>query len=159
MPKMVAKTVAIATTRRLFRARPTSQSIIEQRSALDDNALPAIEPALDVGPIALLEAHLHRTRLEGPWLDLDEDLILLLSQNQRRRRDARHIPAGSQKGRIGEHVRLQSQVWILKSDAHLGPARVRVENIADKQHFALEDFFWISRQHDVDRLSFRNQRG
>ena len=41
---------------------------------VDDDALPAIEPALDDGPIALLEGNLHRTRLEGPWLDFDEDL-------------------------------------------------------------------------------------
>src|SRR6516162_2556301 len=107
---MVAKTVAIATTRRLFRARPTSQSIIEQRSALDHDALPAIEPALDDGPIALLEGNLHRTRLERPRLDLDEYLIGLLPQHERARRNVRHVAAGSQKRRIGEHVRLQPQV-------------------------------------------------
>jgi hypothetical protein len=68
----VAKTQIIATTRRFFRAKPTSQSIIKQHSALHDDALAGFETARDDGLIILLETDLDGARFKGPWGDLDE---------------------------------------------------------------------------------------
>ena len=45
--RRAAKMQIIATTRRLRSAKPTSQSIIEQHSALDDDAIAGLDAALD----------------------------------------------------------------------------------------------------------------
>jgi hypothetical protein len=53
---MVVKTQIIATTRRFLSARVTSQSIIEEHSALDDDALAGLEAGGDDGEIVMRAA-------------------------------------------------------------------------------------------------------
>src|ERR1700674_2599807 len=101
---MVAKTQIIATTRRLCRAKPTSRSIIEQHSALHDDAVAGLEAARDDGLIVLLETDLDGARLEGPWRDLDEHPISLVLQHQGGRRQDQHVLLWGQEDRIGEHI-------------------------------------------------------
>src|ERR1700676_500867 len=135
---MVAKTQIIATTRRLCRAKPTSRSIIEQHSALHDDAVVGFEATRDDGLIALLETDLDGARLEGPWRDLNEHAIGLVLQDQGGRRQDQYVFFWGQEGGIGEHVQLQPCIRILERNADLGPARVGVEHVTDKEHLALE---------------------
>jgi hypothetical protein len=120
------------------KAEPTSQSIIKQHSALHDDALAGNETARDDGLIVLLEADLDGTRLKGPWRDLDEHLIGLVLQHQGRRRHDQHVLFWAQKDGIGEHVQLEPRRRVLERNTDLGPARVRLENVADKENLPLE---------------------
>src|SRR5258708_36691013 len=104
---MVEKTQITATPRRLLSAGLTSRSIIEQPSALDDDALARLEAARDDDEIVLLEADHDRTRFKGPWRHLDEDAIGLVLQHHRARPQDEHVLLWGEEGGIGEHIRLQ----------------------------------------------------
>src|SRR6516225_11760440 len=156
---MAAKTQIIATTRRFWRAMRTSRSIIEQYCALDDDALTGLQAMRDDDLILLLEIDVHRARLECPGRNLDEDLIGLVSQHHGRRRDDPYrLLRGHERG-AGEHVRLQPHVRVWKRDADLGAARVRIQNVADEEDPALEDFAGIGSKDNVDGLTPRHQGG
>src|SRR5262249_33417976 len=126
----------IATTRCFLSARLTIASIIEQHSALDDDAVTRRQSASDGDAIALLDSGLDRTRLEGPGRDFDEHLIGVVVEDQRGGRDDWHRLLRRQKAHAGKHPRLQPDVGVLKRDAYLGAARIGVEHIADEQHLA-----------------------
>ncbi len=75
---MARKKQIIATTARLRSANVTSASIIEEHSALDDDAIPGLEAACHDGVVTLLEGDLDGMGLEHPGLDLDEHLVGLV---------------------------------------------------------------------------------
>src|SRR5712691_13383764 len=133
---MPANRHTIATTRRFLRAKPTSQSIIEQDSALYDHAVAGFDAALDDGLIALLETDFDGACLERPRLDLDEYLIDVVLQHERRGRDDRHHLLGSEEGDVGEHSGLQSYAQVGKRDPDLGATGVRIEHVADEKDAA-----------------------
>src|SRR6267378_4508881 len=117
---MATKMQTIASTRRFRSAKATSRSIIEEHPALHDDPVARFEPALDDRLIALLERDLHWPGFEIPWRDLDEHLIFVLLQDQRRRGDDWHRLPRREEADIGEHVGLQPDVRIREGDADLG---------------------------------------
>src|ERR1700730_17803755 len=129
----------IATIRRLRRAKPTSQSITEQHSALDDDAVAGLDAAPENGLVALLETDVDGARLERPWRDLDQHLTGVVLQHQRAGRDDRHALRRRIEADIGEHAGLETRGGIVESDTDLGASRVGVEDVADEQNLPLED--------------------
>src|SRR5579871_2878448 len=110
------KMQTIATTRRFLSAKSTSRSIIEEHSALHDNAIAGFQAAPDDGIIPLLKANVHAACFETPRGDLDEHLICIILQNQRcRRHDGNHL-LRSEEGYIGEHARLEPEIRIREAD-------------------------------------------
>src|SRR6516225_6628663 len=133
MPYRVRKSVINAITKRFRKAKPTSQSIIEEHSARGNDAVANLEAGLDGSFVALEKIDPDRSRLEAPRCHLHEYLIGLIPQHQRARGDYRHALLWCQQSRDSEHVRFKPRVGIRKRDTNLGSTRVWVENIADKK--------------------------
>src|SRR5215510_12286266 len=127
-------------TNRFLRANPTIQSIIEKHPAPGDDALAGFEAFLDDDQIALLEARLDQPRLERPRSGLDKSLIAVLLQYKRSGRYDRHILCRREESDVGEHGRLQPVLRISKGDPDFRPTRIRIKDLADEEHPALEDF-------------------
>src|SRR5665647_3626462 len=72
----------IAATRRLRRAKKTSQSITEQHSPLDDDAFARLDAAGEKYLVALLEGDVHRPRLERPGRGFDKHLADVVPEHQ-----------------------------------------------------------------------------
>src|SRR5215472_18484967 len=151
------KMQTITTTRRFCKANATSRSIIEEHSALHDHAVTNLETAVDHGLTASLEAGFHRDRFEGPGRDLGEYPIGVVLEHQSRCRNRRQQLPWPEKRHIGKHAWLKSQGRVLDADADLGPTRVEVEHIADKEDLALEDLTRIGGEHDIGQLPFCDQ--
>src|SRR6516225_8919755 len=118
----------------------TSRSIIEQHRAFDDDVLTGPQAVRYDGLIPLLKIDVDGARFERPRGNLDEHLIGLVSEHYGRRRDRRHRLLRGQEGGAGEHIRLQPNVGVLKGYTDLGTSRVRIENVADEENSALENF-------------------
>src|SRR5260370_25974311 len=104
---MAAKMQIIATTRRLCKAKATRRSIIEEHSALHDDAIADLETALNHRLVALLETDLDRDGREGPRRHLDEHLIGIVFEHQCRRRYDRHRLTWREERHVGEHAGLK----------------------------------------------------
>src|ERR1700692_1802518 len=97
----------IAATRRLRSAKLTIQSITEQHSALDDDALARLAAALERDLLALLEAEVDGARLEPPRRGLDIDLGEVVLEDERACRHDRDLLRGRKEGDVGEHAGAQ----------------------------------------------------
>src|SRR5216683_6487047 len=143
-------------TNRFLRAKPTIQSIIEKHPALGDDPVAGFEAFLDDDLIALLEACLDRPRLEGPRRGLDKNPIGVFLQYKRSRGHGWHGLCRCEESDVGEHGRLQPAFRIGKSDTDFRAAGVRIKNLADEEHPALEDFSRIGGEIDIDSLILLN---
>src|SRR5271163_3833550 len=93
------KMLTITTTKRFVKAKVTSQSIIEEHSALDDHAIAGRQSAPDDHLVALLKTDFHGMGFEAPGCDLDEHLIYVVLQYQCGRwHDRKHLLWG-EKGK------------------------------------------------------------
>src|SRR6516225_7484937 len=131
----------------------TSRSIIEQHRAFDDDVLTGPQAVRYDGLILLLKIDFDGARFERPRGNLDEHLIGLVSEHYRGRRDGRHRLLRGQEGGAGEHIRLQPYVGVLKRYTNLGAARVRIQNVADEENSALENFARIRGEDHLDGLT------
>src|SRR6185437_3659192 len=114
-------------------ARATSQSITEQHSALDDNAIAGRDAARDKCLLALLELDIHGAWLELPRRGLDIDLRRVVLQHQRAGRRNRKLLIFGVERRGREHAWTQQTIAVLEGDTHLDPTRGGVEHIAHEQ--------------------------
>src|SRR5271163_4818826 len=119
------KMLTITTTKRFVKAKVTSQSIIEEHSALDDHAIAGRQSAPDDHLVALLKTDFHGMGFEAPGCDLDEHLIYVVLQYQCGRwHDRKHLLWG-EKGYFGKHARLNPGLRVLEADAHFGATGIR----------------------------------
>src|SRR5437016_3588826 len=110
----------MAATRRLRSAKLTSQSITEQHSASDDDAIAGLDAAGKNGLVALLESDFDGPRLERPRRDLDQHLIGVVFHHQRAGRYHRRSARRRMKTGAREHAWLQARIGIGKGDADFG---------------------------------------
>src|ERR1019366_6829606 len=110
----------IAATRRLRRAKTTSQSITEQHSPLDDDALARLDAASEKHLIALLECDVHGPRLEPPRRGLDKHLADVILEYQCVRRCDRHFMARRMEVGGRKHSGPQAPIGIVERDADFG---------------------------------------
>src|SRR5207237_8869735 len=65
---------------------------------------------------------------------------------------------GSEEADFGKHVWPQPRVRILEGNSRLRAPGVRVEDVADEENPALEDFARIRGEGDIDFLTLRDRR-
>src|SRR6185312_7867591 len=94
----------ITATRRLRSARLTIQSITEQDSAFDHDALARLHAALEDDLVALLVAEVDGARLERPRRGLDIDLAEVVLEDERAGRNHGDFLGRREERDIREHA-------------------------------------------------------
>src|SRR6516164_1951619 len=138
MPNTASNSAITMTAMRWRRQMSTNWSIIQQNSATDHDLLARLHAGEQCHLAALLEQWLDRAPLEGPWRGRNEYRRAVVVHEERRARDHDTLDGGAAQGHAREHVGLQQVVGILERDAGLVAARIRLEDVRDKQHLAMQ---------------------